>query len=147
MPKAKCALTSGKKGANFNVMNQGSKNLVSLVLAFFFGLAILCASLAAPGQTGASVSDCSQTTSAMAMAGCELPSYLCGSASNLFSPGALSSARSNDSLTNALGLALGATSIDVSSGLAPPGAREWKNVFPAESGKVSIHLFNSILNL
>jgi hypothetical protein len=130
-------------------MKQRSKNVIALVLAAFFAFGVLCSTLAAPGQAVASVSGCSQTTGATAMAGCELPSYLCGydSAGNLLSQGALSSARSSDSLKNALGLALGAASIDVSIGLAPPGAREWKNVFPAEPGKVSIRLFNSILNL
>jgi hypothetical protein len=85
----------------------------------------------------------------MKMAGCERPSYLCGfdPATNVLSYGALSSARSSDSFKNAPGVALGAPSIDVSIGLAPPGAREWKNVSLAEPGKISIRLFNSVLNL
>jgi hypothetical protein len=85
----------------------------------------------------------------MAMTGCERPSYLCGfdSANNLLSRGAISSSRSNDSLKDALGLALATPAIDVSSALAPPGSREWKNISLAESGKVSVRLFNSVLNL
>jgi hypothetical protein len=71
------------------------------------------------------------------MVECEHPSYLCGfdSASNLLSRGAISSSRSNDSLKDALGLAVGAPSIDFPRELAPPGAREWKNVSLAEPGK------------
>jgi hypothetical protein len=130
-------------------MKRRSKNVVASVLAAFFAFGILCSTFTAPGQALASVSGCSQTPGAMAMAGCEHPSYVCGfdSASNLLSHGALSSGRSNDSLKNALSLALGAPSIDVSIDLVPLGAREWKNVSLAEPGKVSLRLFNSVLNL
>ncbi len=85
----------------------------------------------------------------MAMTGCDHPNYFCGfdPATNLLSHGALSAARSNDLLKNALALDLSAPFIDVSSDIAPPGAREWQNVSRAESRKVSIRLFNSILNL
>jgi hypothetical protein len=132
-----------------NAMKVRSRNVVALALLLFFASAIWCATLAAPGQALASVSGCSQMPGAMAMAGCAHPSYLCGfdSASNRLSQGALSSARSSDLLKNALGLALGTASVDVSIGLASPGAREWKNVSLAEQRKVSIRLFNSILNL
>ena len=130
-------------------MKHRSKTLVACGLVLFFASAIWCATLAAPGQALASVSGCSQTPGPMAVAGCDYPSYLCGfdPASNLFSHGALSSARLNDSLKNALGLALGAPAIDVSTDLASPGAREWKNVSLAQPGKMSIRLFNSVLNL
>ena len=129
-------------------MKPGSRNFVTFVLAASFAFGILCSTFAAPGQALASVSGCSQAAGAMAMAGCEHPSYLCGfNPSNVLSSGALSSARSSDSLKNALGLALGALLIDVSTDLASPAAREWKNVFPAEPGKVSVRLFNSVLNL
>jgi len=86
----------------------------------------------------------------MAMRECQHPNYLCGfdPTSNLLSYGTLSSARSSDSFKNILGLAVGApSSINVSAGRAPPGASEWKNISLAEPGKVSIRLFNSILNL
>jgi hypothetical protein len=130
-------------------MKRRSKNIVAFVLAAFFVFGILCATIGSPGQALASVSGCSQMPGGMAMDGCEHPSYLCGfdSATNVLSHGALSSARSSDSFKNALGFALGSPSIDVSVGLAPPGAREWKNVSLAEPGKVSIRLFNSVLNL
>lgn len=130
-------------------MKREPKNVIAILFAAFFAFGILCSTFAAPAQALASVSGCSQMPGAMAMAGCEHPSYLCGfdSAGNLLSHGALSSTRSHDSLKNALGLALGAPSIDVSMGLAPPGTREWKNVSLAEPGKVSVRLFNSVLNL
>lgn len=130
-------------------MKRRSKNVVVFVFAAFFAFGILCSTFAAPGQALASVSGCSQMPGAMEMAGCEHPGYLCGfdSANNLLFHGALSSARSSDLLKNALDLALGTASVDVSIGLASLGAREWKNVSLAEPRKVSIRLFNSILNL
>ena len=130
-------------------MRLGSKKLTSFVLILFFALGVLCSTVAAPGQALASGSGCSQNSRPMEMTGCEHPHYLCGfdPASNLFSSGALNSARLIDSLKNVLGLALDAPSIDVSSNLAPPGASDWKNVSLAGQGKVSIHLFNSTLNL
>jgi hypothetical protein len=130
-------------------MKRRSKNVVVFVLAVFFAFGIMCATLGAPGQALASVSGCSQMPGGMTMAGCERPSYLCGfdPATSVLSYGVLSSAQSNDSFKNTLGLALAAPSIDISIGLAPPGAREWKNVSLAEPGKVSIRLFNSTLNL
>jgi hypothetical protein len=130
-------------------MKRRSKNVVASVLAAFFAFGILCSTFAAPGQALASVSGCSQTAGAMAMQGCDYATYLCGFDSNttFLSQGALSSARPTDSLKKALGLALGALLIDVSTDLASPAAREWRNVFPTEPGKVSGHLFNSVLNL
>lgn len=130
-------------------MKRRSKNVLVFILAEFFTFGVLCSTLAAPGQALAAVSGCSQMPGGMAMAGCEQPIYLCGfdSARNLFSHGALSSARSNDSLKHALSWALGDSSIDVSIDFVPSGAREWKNVSLAEPGKVSLRLFNSVLNL
>jgi hypothetical protein len=130
-------------------MKRRSKNVVAFVFAAFFAFGILCATLGAPGQALASVSGCSQMPGGMAMVGCEHPSYLCGfdPAINVLSYGAVRSAGSNDSFKDAPGLTIGAPSIDVPGDLAPPTAREWKNVSLAEPGKVSIRLFNSVLNL
>jgi hypothetical protein len=138
-----------ERSNNLSTMRRRSKNVVAYVLAAFFAFGILCSALAAPGQALASVSGCSQMLGGMAMTGCEHPSYLCGfdTGSNLFSSGALTSARLSDSLKNALGLALDAPSIDVSGNFAPPGARQWKKVSLTEPDKVSIRLFNSTLNL
>ena len=130
-------------------MKRRSKNVVAYVLAAFFAFGILCSTLAAPGHALASISGCSQTPGPMAMAGCDYPNYLCGfdPATNLLSRGALSPALSNDSLKNVLGLALGGPFIDASIDLVPPGARDRKNLSFAAPGKISIRLFNSILNL
>lgn len=137
-----------ERSKNLIIMKRRSKNVAAYVLAAFFAFGILCSALAAPGQALASVSGCSEMPGGTAMTGCDHPSYLCGfdPGSNLFSSGALSSARLSDSLKNALGLALDAPSIDVSN-LTPPGARQWKKVSLTEPGKVSIRLFNSTLNL
>jgi hypothetical protein len=130
-------------------MKRAPKNLISFALAFFFASAVLCATMAASGQSLASASGCSQIPPDTAMAECDLPSYLCSSATgnDLLAQGSLGSARSNDSLKNTLGLALGACLMNVSSDRAPPGRSEWRNVTIAEPGKVSVRLFNSVLNL
>jgi hypothetical protein len=101
--------------------------------------------MAAPSQSLASMSGCSQTPAGMAMAECHHPSRLCDFdfSSTLLSSGAFGS---NDSLKNTLGVALSARFI-VSGDLAPPARREWKDVTIAEPGKVSVRLFNSVLNL
>ena len=132
-----------------SAMKRRHKNFIALVLAAFLACGILCSTFAAPGQVLASVTGCSQMPGGMAMAGCDHPNYLCGfnPASNLLSDGALASARSNESLKNALGLALGASAMDVSIEIAPSGARQCKNVSLAEPGKVSVRLLNSTLNL
>ena len=130
-------------------MKRRSKNLMLCAFAVFFAFGILCSTFAAPGQAFASVNGCSQTPGRMAVTGCDNPSYLCGfdAASNLLSHGAFNSARSSDLLKNTLGLALGTVSVLVPIDLGSPGARGWKNVSIAEPRKVSIRLFNSILNL
>ena len=129
-------------------MKQRSKNVIAFVLAASFAFGILCSTFAAPGQALASASGCSQTNGAMAMAGCELPSYLCGfDPSSLLSQGALSSARPDDSLKNYLSVAVGEASIASSNSLVSSIARERQSAFPVAAHKVSIRLFNSILNL
>jgi uncharacterized protein (DUF4213/DUF364 family) len=126
-----------------------AKSLVGFGLVFLFASAVLCATLAAPGRSFASISGWSHVPSGTAMEGCDLPSYLGSSASSSdrLAQSLLGSARSNDSLKNALGLAFVSPVIGLSSDLTPPGMREWRNVTVAESGKVSIRLFNSVLNL
>jgi hypothetical protein len=112
------------------------------VLAAFFAFGILCSTFAAPGQSLASVTDCSQDSGGMAMTGCEHPTFLCGfdSSSNLAIPGISRLAFKND-----LFVAAGGTPV----WLAHYGAH-WigskHDPLPARS-KVSIHLFKSTLNL
>ena len=125
------------------------KNLAASGLVLFFLLGLVCSTLAAPGQSLASVTECSRNDGAMAMMGCQHPSYLCGfdSSANLFPQGALGSARSDDLLKNALFLTVGeATLAGSNDGTLLLGQ---EHATPSVIGprKVSIRLFNSILNL
>ena len=130
-------------------MKRGLASLTFIGLVVVFAAGLLCSSMAAPGLALASVTGCSQMPGGMAMRGCERPNYLCGfdPTSNFLSQGAFSSVRSNDSLKNLLGLAFAASAIDVAIQPAPPGAREWEKFSHSEPGKISIRLFNSVLNL
>lgn len=129
-------------------MKPRSKNLPAFVLVLLFAFGLLCSTVAAPGQSFASVQDCSHDGRPMAMVGCEHPGYLCGpgGSSNLLSHGAVSLAR-NDSLKNILGVAVGSGSIDLSTIRPPSLSRDSGESFPMGPPKVSIRLFNSILNL
>lgn len=130
-------------------MNRARKNLISVALAFFFASAVLCATLAVPGQSLASVSGCSQDNLPMEMSDCEHPGYLCGfdSSSRLISEGAFSSTRSNDSLKTPLGMVVGEARFDSSAYGGPFVGHEHRNASPVAPHKVSIHLYNSVLNL
>ena len=129
-------------------MKWDSKNLVAFVLVVFFASGIWCASLAAPSLSIASLTDCSQAGGPMEMAGCDHP-YLCGfeSSSNPLIRGAFSSTRYNDLSKNAHDVSIGEVSFDASQ----EAALIWKyspHIFLVHGpGKVSIRLFNSILNL
>lgn len=129
-------------------MKQGLRNLNFFGLVLVFAGGVLCSTLAAPSQSLAAVTGCSQDSNAMAMAGCEYPSYLCGSGSppNLFSHGALGSSRSND-LKNVLSLVVGETPLAASDNGALLREKERSNPSVIEPHKVSIRLFNAILNL
>jgi hypothetical protein len=130
-------------------MKRIAKSLVALGLMLFFASAVLCATMAAPAQSLASVTGCSQDNPAMEMSGCEHPSYLCGfdPSSRLISEGAFSSTRSNDSLRNPLGLAVGDVCFDSSAYGGPFVRNEHTSAFPVGPRKVSIHLYNSVLTL
>ena len=130
-------------------MRLGSKKLTGFILILFFALGVLCFTVAAPGQALASVSGCSQNSRPMEMTGCEHPHYLCGfdTSSNLLSEGTFSSARFKDTFKNALGLVVGeACQLASNEGPAFIG-KEGDLAFPVGPHKVSIRLFNSILNL
>jgi hypothetical protein len=130
-------------------MKRTVKSLVAFGLVLVFALAVLCATLAAPGQSLASVNGCSQDNRAMEMSDCEHPSYLCGfdPSSRLISEGAFSSTRSNDSLKNPLGLAVGDACFDSSAYGGPFVRNEHTSAFPVTPHKVSIHLYNSVFTL
>ena len=126
-----------------------SKNLTAFVLALLFAFGVLCSTLAAPGESLASASGCSQKSGAMEMVDCEYPGYFCGfdGSSNILSQGAVSSARFNDSLKNVLNVAVGEASLNASQVGVSSAGKEYPDAFPTGSPKVSIRLFNSILNL
>lgn len=140
---------AAERSNNFATVTAPPKYFVAFVLAAFFAFGIVCATMAAPGQALASASGCSQAARPMVMVGCENPNYLCGfdPASDLLSHGALTSARSNDTVKNMLGLAVGAPAIDVPHDLTPRRAIELRNVPFPQPGKVPLYLFNSILTL
>jgi hypothetical protein len=130
-------------------MKLRAKSLVVVGLVLFFASAVLCATLAAPGQSFASITSCSQHNQAMEMAGCEHPSYFCSfsRSSHFVSERSLSWARSNDSVKNTLGVAVGEALLD-SSGYGGGLARnEHTNALPSGPHKVSVHLYNSVLTL
>jgi hypothetical protein len=130
-------------------MKRTAKNLLAFGLVLFFASAVLCATLAAPGQSLASITGCSHDNHAMEMAGCEHPSYLCSfnRSSHLLSEGSRSWARSNDSLKNTLGVAVGEACFEYSAYGGELVWNEHKHALPIGPHKVSIHLFNSVLNL
>jgi hypothetical protein len=129
-------------------MLRSSKNLLAFGLVLFFVSAVLCATLAAPGQSFASVAGCSQGNPTMAMTGCEHPSYFCdfNRSSHFLSQG-VSSTPANDSLKNTLRLTVGETCFDSSAYGGPLVGNEHTSAFPAGLHKVPIHLYNSVLTL
>ena len=123
-------------------MKQRSKNVIVLVLAAFFAFGILCSTFAAPGQSFASVTGCSQDSGGMAMTGCDHPTFLCGfdSSSNLAIPGISRLAFKHD-----MSVAAGRTLVSLADyGVHWDGNEH--DTLPAWP-KVSIHLFKSTLNL
>ena len=130
-------------------MKRTAKSLGVFGLVLFFASAVLCATLAAPGQSLASVTDCSQEDPAMERTGCEHPSYLCdfNRSSYLLSQSALSWTPSNDSVKNILGVAVGAPCFDSSAYGGAFVGNEHTSAFPAGPHKVPIHLYNSVLHL
>ena len=123
--------------------------MISFAMGFFFVSAVLCATLAAPGRSFASISGCSQDNHAMEIAGCEHPSYLCSfnRSSHLLSAGSITWARPNDSVKNILGVAVGESFFDSSAYGGHLVWNEHTSVFPIGPQKVSIHLYNSVLTL
>ena len=129
-------------------MKRTAKNLIAFGLVLFFASAILCATLAAPGQSLASITGCSQTDLPMKVADCEHPSYLCdfNRSSHVLSQG-VSSTPANDSLKNTLRLTVGETCFDSSAYGGPLVGNEHTSAFPAGPHKVPIHLYNSVLTI
>jgi len=130
-------------------MKRTAKVLITFGLMFLFASAVLCATVAAPSQSLASVTGCSQDKSAIEMTRCEHPSFLCdfNRSSHFLSQG-VSSTRSNDSVKNTLGMAVGEVCFDSAAyGGGPFVGNEHASCFPVGPRKVSIHLYNSVLTL
>ena len=127
-------------------MKRGCEIVTAFGLALFFASGLLCSTMAASGQSFASVIGCSQSDGAVELAGCEHPGYLCGfeSTFDVVSRGAIGSTRSNNDAKNALTLTVWEIST-ASDGAVPLIAKECADAVSA--CKVSIRLFNSILNL
>ena len=127
-------------------MKQGSKNLIAAGLVLLFALGVLCSTLVAPGLSLASVIGCPQANHAMEMAGCDHP-YLCGFDSSSVSRGVPSSLRSNELSKSADDLAIGEALFEPTKEVVPFGIYT-EDVFLVHGlHKISIRLFNSILNL
>ena len=129
-------------------MKRSPQNLLAFALALLFAVGVLCATLAAPRQSFASATGCSQNT-ATAMTDCDHPSYVCGfdQSSQQLSQGALTSARSSDSLKSPLDAAVGEACFDSSVYTGPFARNEHTSAFSVGPRKVSIHLYNSVLTL
>jgi hypothetical protein len=130
-------------------MKQLPKVLISFAVSVFFVSAVLCATLAAPGQSFASVNGCSQDHPTMEMAGCEHPSYVCSfsRSSHFVSERSQSWPRSDDSLKNTLGVVFGEPVLNYSAYGGVSACNEHTNALASGRRKVSIHLYNSVFTL
>ena len=127
-------------------MKRVSKNLVAFGLVLFFAFGVLCASMVAPGQSLASVTGCSQNSGGMAMNGCEYPIF-CGSSSSSNLRIALTPPRPDNLSKYVLSVVLAEVSTDASSNAPLMLVNGRAGGSPPTPRKVSIHLFNSVLNL
>ena len=127
-------------------MKRVSKNLVAFGLVLFFAFGVLCASMVAPGQSLASVTGCSQNSGGMAMNGCEYPIF-CGSSSSSNLRIALTPPRPDNLSKYVLSVVLAEVSTDASGNDPLMLANGRAGGSPLTRLKVSIRLFNSVLNL
>ena len=127
-------------------MKRVSKNLVAFGLVLFFAFGVLCASMVAPGQSLASVTGCSQNSGGMAMNGCEYPIF-CGSSSSSNLRIALTPPRPDNLSKYVLSVVLAEVSTGASSNDPLMLANGRADGSPLTWLKVSLRLFNSVLNL
>ena len=127
-------------------MKRARKNLVAFGLVLFFAFGVLCASMAAPGQSLAAVTGCSENSGGMAMNGCENPIF-CGSSSSSDLRIALTPPRPDNLSKYVLSVVLAEVSTGASSNDPLMLANGRAGGSPPTPRKVSIHLFNSVLNL
>ena len=129
-------------------MKRHAKGLITFGLILFFVSAVLCATMAAPRQSFASVTACSQTDVPMTMADCDHPTFLCdfNRSSALFSRGALSSAHVNEWVKTTFAIAVGEACFG-STAYGGAFLGQHTSAFPTGRHKVSIHLYNSVLTI
>jgi len=127
-------------------MKRARKNLVALGLVLFFAFGVLCASMAAPGESLAAATGCSQNSGGMAMNGCEYPIF-CGSSSSSNLRIALTPPRPNNLSKYVLSVVPAEVSTDASSNDPLMLANGRADGSPLTRLKVSLRLFNSVLNL
>ena len=127
-------------------MKRARKNLVVFGLILFFAFGVLCASMAAPGESLAAVTGCSQNSGGMAMNGCEYPNF-CGSSSSSNFRIALRSSCPDDLSKYVFSFVLAEVSTDASSNAPLMLANGRAGGSPLTPLKVSVRLFNSVLNL
>lgn len=111
-----------------------------------FAVGLLCSTLAAPGRSLAAVTDCSQNNNDMAMNGCEDPNF-CGSSSPSNLRAALTLSRIDDLSTHVLGVLVAEVLRDAGDGDALMPTRGGAGGPRLAPPKVSVRLFNSMLNL
>jgi len=126
-------------------MKRVSKNLVAFGLVLFFAFGVLCASMAAPGQSLAAATGCSQISGGMAMNGCGYPNF-CESISPSNLHIALRSSCPDDLSKYVFSFVLAEVSTDASKDLLMLANGRARGS-PHTSLKVSVRLFNSVLNL
>jgi hypothetical protein len=130
-------------------MKRTAKSVVVFALVLFFASAVLCATLASPRHSLASVTGCSQDNHATEMAGCEHPSLLCdfSNSFHVLSQSTLSSAHSKHSVKNILRMSIGEPSCDSTAyGGAFLGSAH-TSAFPVRPHKIPLYLYNSVLTL
>ena len=127
-------------------MKRTTENLVVFGLVLFFAFGVLCASMAAPGQSLAAATGCSQISVGMAMNGCGYPNF-CESISPSNLHIALRSSCPDDLSKYVFSFVLAEVSTDASSNDLLMLANGRARGSPHTSLKVSVRLFNSVLNL
>jgi hypothetical protein len=130
-------------------MRRISRILLVFSLVVFFVVGISCVTHAAPFVSIASLMGCSQAGAPMAMAGCDHPSYLCGTdgSSNLLIQGLFSATDYKALSKNAHDLAIDDVPLDASKEAALTGKHVEDSFLVHGSHKVSTRLLNSTLNL
>ena len=142
-------LTSNQEGTRVKSVKRTVNSVVVFCLVLFFASAVLCATMAAPGQSLASVPGCSQDNHATEMTGCEHPSYLCDfiNSFHVLSQSTLSSAHFEHSVKNILRMVIGEPPCDSTVYGGAFLGNEHTSALLVRPHKVPIYLYNSVLTL